>query len=106
MNTQTVVKRSGLRVALDMDKIAATIARACRGVEESVSVQQILNEFQRIMYDGLKTEEIEQALILAATAFIERDPAYSLVATRLLWQKVYKTVFNRSVAEQDFAQCY
>jgi ribonucleoside-diphosphate reductase alpha chain len=107
MNTQsTVIKRSGMRVALDGDKIQATVARACRGVESSVSVPQIISEFQRIIYDGLKTDEIEQGLILAATAFIERDPAYSLVATRLLWQKVYKTVFNRSVGEQDFAAFY
>jgi len=101
-----VIKRSGGQAPIDFDKIEATIVRACRGYERDVSVQHMVNEFHRLVYDGLKTSEIEQALILAATAFIEQDPAYGYVAARLLWQKLYKSVFGRSVSEGEFTQAY
>jgi ribonucleoside-diphosphate reductase alpha chain len=101
-----VIKRSGAPTPIDFDKIETTIIRACKGYEADVSVQRIIDEFHRLVYDGLKTSEIEQALILAATAFIEVDPAYSFVASRLLWQRLYKSVFGRSVAQDEFTQAY
>lgn len=66
------------------------ISHACVGLEELVSGEEILQEAVRNFYEGIKTEEIDQANILAARSKIEKDPAYSFVAARLLLDIVYR----------------
>ena len=48
-----------------------TSARTCRST-------RVVAEAVRTVYDGISTTQIERALVLAAAAFIERDPAYSV----------------------------
>jgi ribonucleoside-diphosphate reductase alpha chain len=66
------------------------ISHACVGLEELVSSEEILQESIRNFYEGIKSEEIDQANILAARSKIEKDPAYSFVASRLLLDVVYR----------------
>lgn len=100
-----VKKRDGRTQALDYDKLALSLIRA-GALEEAVSAKAILKEVLKNIYDGVSSGEIELALILAASSFYERDPAYSRVAARLFRQKIYKEVLGRSVksaAELDQA---
>ena len=55
--------------------VAAVIARV-GDLAPDVSVDALVGEALRTIFDGMATTQIERALVLAAAAFIERDPAY------------------------------
>ena len=87
-----VKEESGQSVVFDFNKIKDSIAEASEDFLKEVNVDAIADEVIRNIYDGITTNDIQKALILASTSFIERDPAYSYVAGRLFLQKVYKEV--------------
>lgn len=89
-------KDNGL-VALEFERIMSTLRWAIRGCESVVSVSLLIDELTRTIFDGISEREIEDALILAASTFIEIDPAYSTVAARLLNKKLFKEVTNKSI---------
>ena len=96
-----VKKRDGRTQPLNRDKLMTTLERA--GVStEPVSVKTILKETVKNIYDGVPTTDLETALILATSTFIERDPGYSRVASRLFRQKIAKEVTKQSLNGDDF----
>lgn len=102
----SVNKKNGTLVPLNREKVHTTIKRACQGFEQVVSLDLIMQEFAKNMYDKASTSELEDALVLAAISFIEREPAYSIVAARLLRQKLSKEVFGQSITEDRYVQAY
>lgn len=63
---------------------------ACRGLENLVSADELLECAITNFYEGIKESEIDQATIMAARAKIELEPAYSTVAARLLLDVLYR----------------
>lgn len=96
----TVIKRNGLAVPLAEDKMMRTIARLAYGLE-SVSVELVVQELLKTVFDGITTTDIEKASTLAAAAFIERDPQYDTLASRLLLQSLRKQVFAQSASDKN-----
>src|SRR5277367_5578659 len=93
-----ITKRDGTREAFNADKINRSIERACQGLEDPIGmVTQIATETRLTLYDGITTEEMDQATINAAVQNIKEDIEYDKVATRLLLKTVYKKV----LAEYD-----
>ena len=101
-----VTKRDGSTVQFDFSKIEATLERAARGLEAEVDTGAVMRELHRSIYDGVKTSEIEKGLVLAATSFMEHDPAYSTLASRLLRQRIYREVIGRSVGGDELDGAY
>ncbi len=99
-------KKNGEKVPFDHEKVYATIARACKGFEDSVYIDLIMQEVTKNLYDQASTQDVEDAMVLAAISFIEKDPAYSKVASRLLRQKLAKQVFGSSVTEEMYHTSY
>lgn len=95
----TVQKHDGRNVLFDLMKLRKSLERATKGYEQEVDLTLIEKEVIKNIYDQIPTEELAKALVLASTAFIERDPAYNKVAARLFLQKLYKEVFNQSLDE-------
>ena len=97
----TITKRDGTREPFNADKINRSIERACAGLEDPISmVTQIATETRLTLYDGITTEEMDQATINAAVQNIKEDIEYDKVATRLL----LKTVYRKVVGEYDDSQ--
>lgn len=89
--TQLFVSQpGGAREQLDPQRIRRRVISACRGLEQNCSARDLAEEALKNLYDGVKPEEIEQAMILAARARIEREPDYTYVAARLLLRKAYR----------------
>ena len=101
----TVTKRNGVSMLLDHAKIQTTLERASRGCS-AVSINTLMQEFLKTIYTNIPTQDLEKALILATTVFIERDPEYDTVATRLLLQRLVKEVIGYSVHGQNYRSCY
>lgn len=102
----TINKKDGEQVPFSREKVYITLKRACKGFEEYVSLDLIMQEVTKNLYDKATTKEVEDALILAAISFIEKDPAYSKVGSRLLLQKLSKEVFGNSITQETYGQHY
>ncbi len=89
----TITKHDGTREPFNADLINRSIERACQGLSDPVSmVTQIATETRFTLYDGISTEEMDQATINAAIQNIKEDIEYDKVATRLLLKTVYRKV--------------
>ncbi|NGX31459.1 MAG: Ribonucleoside-diphosphate reductase 1 subunit alpha [Chlamydiae bacterium] len=60
----------------------------------NVDVDALLESALLNFYEGIKEEEVDQAIIMAAKAKIEEDPVYSKFAARLLLDKTYREVLG------------
>jgi ribonucleoside-diphosphate reductase alpha chain len=93
-----ITKRDGTKEPFNADQINRSIERACVGFLDPISmVTQIATETRLTLFDGITTEEMDQATINAALQNVKEDTDYDRVATRLL----LKTVYRRVVGEYD-----
>ena len=77
-----------------------------RKYPDTTSVDAISKELSRNIFDGATTNDIEKALLLASTAFIERDPDYSKVSAGFFMQRLYKEAIGISINENTFLDEY
>ncbi len=101
-----VACKDGSVEALSITKLQDVLYWASRGYEKVVEINVILEEVLKNIFDNISPEQIADALILAASAFIERDPAYSTVAARLLQKKLFKEVTTQAMGHGDATQEY
>lgn len=98
MTTQNqifVVKHDGSREPLDIDKIHVVVANACDGIN-GVSPSEVEIASQLQFFDGIKTTQIQETLIKAASDLITEDkPNYQYVAGRLVNYAIRKQVFGQ-----------
>ncbi|KND48173.1 MAG: ribonucleoside-diphosphate reductase alpha chain [Parcubacteria bacterium C7867-006] len=91
----TVTRHDGKKEPFNADKINRSIERACYGLFDPVSkVTQIATETQLTLYDGITTDEMDQATINAAVQNIKDDIEYDIVAKRLLLKTLYRQVIK------------
>ncbi len=93
----SMLTSDGRSVAVDLQRLRRKVIRACRGLESVCSSQEICDEAVQNLYNGVHQKEVDQALVMAAKARIEREPGYSFVSARLLLDTIY-----REVLQQDF----
>ncbi|HRK33025.1 MAG TPA: ATP cone domain-containing protein, partial [Candidatus Hydrogenedentes bacterium] len=92
-----VTALDGSRERLQPNRIRRKLIEASQGYEELVAVEQMNEEVIQTLYDGISPSEIAKACIFAAKARIERDPAYTYVAARLLLNVIYSEVLPGGV---------
>jgi len=104
----TVIDADGNTMLFNVKKIEDSLRRASHKIEggDDIDVSLIVREVVNNVYDEIPTGQIRQALILATTSFIEKDPAYSFLASRLLLGKLYQEVIGRSVSEDELDSAY
>ena len=85
-----VTLRDGSKEILEPQRIRRTLIRACRGFEDRCDAREMSDETMRNLYDGVRLDEIEKAMIFAAKSRIELDPAYGYVTARLLLEVIYR----------------
>lgn len=100
-----VTKRSGDTEEFNEEKIRACVKRACEDLESADPLEVVYNA-KINLYDGVKTSEIDTALIKSARFLIEREPQYRYVAARLLLATVYKEVFGEGADADAFELQY
>ena len=93
--TITVVKRNGDREPYDANKINLAIENASVGLDENITwVTQIASELELTLFDGITTQQLDEAVIQVALQNVKDDPAFDTVAARLLLKTVYKRVLG------------
>jgi ribonucleoside-diphosphate reductase alpha chain len=91
----TVVKRNGQREAYDANKINLAIEHASAGLDDNITwVTQIASELELTLFDGISTQQLDEAVIQVALQNVKDDPAFDTVAARLLLKTIYKRVLG------------
>ncbi len=91
----TVVKRNGEREPYDANKINLAIEHASRGLDENITwVTQIASELELTLFDGITTQQLDEAVIQVALQNVKDDPQFDTVAARLLLKTIYKRVLG------------
>jgi ribonucleoside-diphosphate reductase alpha chain len=93
-NLLIVEKRNGQKEAFSESKLTQTLMRASVGYGRIIDVPGIVARVRQEMFDGIKTVDIHEVLIMVVRSFIERDPAHSFVASQLLLQSMYREVLG------------
>lgn len=100
-----ITTKDGQSKVLTEAHLHKRINHACRGYEDTVSVEELLDATLINFYDGIKEEEIDSATIMAARTKIEVDPSYAYVASRILLDKLYRETmgvnsFDKALAKE------
>ena len=89
-----VTKRDGTKEPLDLNKFHRVVSWACEGIN-GVSESQIELNSQIQFFNGMKTTEIQETLIKAASELIsEETPNYQYVAGNLINYNLRKEVYG------------
>ncbi len=100
----TITKRNGSRESFNADRINKSIERACYGLTDPVSkVTQIASETRLTLYDGITTEELDQATINASLQNAQEDLEFDKIATRLFMKTIYKAVLGDFETKEELA---
>lgn len=93
MTQVTVTKYNGERAPYIEDKITDMVTTCADGL--NVSVSQVCLQAKLSIHDGIKTSEIQNALVEAAESlFTEHSTDYGILAGRLLLSDIRKKVFG------------
>ena len=91
-NQLFITKRDGSRELFSEEKLSRSLSFASDGYESVIDTRSIIGRVRQEMYDGIKSKDIHDVLIMVVRSLIERDPAHSFVAARLLLQSMYREV--------------
>jgi len=94
-----VTNEKGETQTVTETQILEKIDHACRDFEELAPPEELLESTILNFYEGIKEKEVDQALIMAAKAKIEKDPVYSQVASRLLLDAVYRETMGAEATD-------
>ncbi|NCU38113.1 ribonucleoside-diphosphate reductase subunit alpha [Candidatus Saccharibacteria bacterium] len=95
MTTIHVVKRDGTREPFDANKINLALVKASEGLPDQIQkVVQVATELQLTLFDGITTEELDEAVIHTALQNVKDDPDFDTIAARLLLKNIYKNILG------------
>ena len=82
-----ITKSDGTLVPLDIDRVAMLINDACDNLEE-VSMNEVLEEALKNLYDGVSLADMRTSLVMSARTKVEKEPNYSFVTARILMDQI------------------
>lgn len=99
-----VTKRDGSREPYDADRINRAIERAADGLPNAMSMtMQIASELAITLFDGITTEQLDEAAISVAVQNVKDDPDFDVIASRLLLKTIYKKVLGDFETQSELA---
>ena len=89
---QTVIKRDGRRETVKFDKITARIERLCYGLDVNfIDAIAVAKKVIEGIYDGIRTEELDNLAAETAASLTTRHPDYATLAARIAISNLHKT---------------
>ena len=102
-----VIKRSGVREKLDLDKIRTVLENALSLLKEwasldssttinldEISIDEIMEDIEINLFDGIETSVIFQTILHSLLSRAIDDPIYDAMARNVLLQRIYKQAFG------------
>ena len=107
MSAINVVKRDGTREPFDANKINLALVKASEGLPDQISkVVQVATELQLTLFDGITSEELDEAVIHTALQNVKDDPDFDTIAARLLLKNVYKNILGDYDTEAELKKLH
>ncbi|RQP12243.1 MAG: ribonucleoside-diphosphate reductase subunit alpha [Microbacteriaceae bacterium] len=101
------MKRNGEREPYDANKINLAIEEASRGLSEEITwVTQIASELELTLFDGITTQQLDEAVIQVALQNVKDDPQFDTVAARLLLKTIYKRVLGDYETDEELKELH
>jgi len=95
MSQINVVKRDGTSEPFDANMINLALVKASEGLPDQISkVVQVASELQLTLFDGITSEQLDEAVIHTALQNVKDDPDFDTIAARLLLKNVYKNILG------------
>ena len=93
-----VIKRSSAEQKFSLEKLKNCLGHFSADLGQLVDLETLAKQCRSELYDRVTTVDIFKSLTMTARSFIEHDPAYSRLASRLLFHALYREV----IGEQQF----
>jgi len=107
MNGIHVVKRDGTREPFDANKINLALVKASEGLPDQISkVVQVATELQLTLFDGITSEQLDEAVIHTALQNVKDDPDFDTIAARLLLKNIYKNILGDFETEAELKKLH
>jgi len=98
----TVIKRDGTRAPYDGYEVARSIEEAAVGLDDAVTrATQLRSELEITLFDGISSEQLDEAVVQVALQNVKDDPAFDTIAARLLIKSLYKRIFGEGVTRDE-----
>lgn len=104
--TLKVRKASGEVTSFNRYNVTKTLSHHISGLENYIDINLIVSEIENSIYDGMTTKEIAQIMIMTVRSYIDRDPAYSTLAARLLLNTIYENVIGEDLDYENLDSLY
>lgn len=101
-----VKKRDGSLKGFDNGEIRNTLTKFSKDIDTTLDLDSIVKNCKKNVYDGITTSEINQVLIMVLRAQVEYEPVFSLLATRVLFNDLYKEILNADRFSAGFSTLY
>lgn len=102
-----VVKRDGTREPFDANKINLALVAASEGLSDQISkVVQVATELKLTLFDGITTEQLDEAVIHTALQNVKDDPDFDTIAARLLLKTIYKNILGDYESEEELRKLH
>ena len=90
-----VVKRDGTREPFDANQVNLALVEASEGLPDQIQkVVQVATELQLTLFDGITTEQLDEAVIQTALQNVKDDPDFDKIAARLALKNIYKKILG------------
>jgi ribonucleoside-diphosphate reductase alpha chain len=107
MNGIHVVKRDGTREPFDANKINLALVKASEGLPDQISkVVQVATELQLTLFDGITSEQLDEAVIHTALQNVKDDPDFDTIAARLLLKNIYKNILGDYESDEELLKLH
>lgn len=107
MSTISVVKRDGTREPFDANKINLALVKASEGLPDQISkVVQVATELQLTLFDGITSEQLDEAVIHTALQNVKDDPDFDIIAARLLLKNIYKNILGDYTTDEELKKLH
>ncbi len=91
----SVVKRDGTREPFDANQVNLALVEASEGLPDQISkVVQVATELQLTLFDGITSQQLDEAVIHTALQNVKDDPDFDKIAARLLLKNIYKNILG------------
>ena len=101
-----IVKRNGEQTVFDFNVLESYVRNIFDGLLDKIEMYDVLEDVRRGIFDGITTDQINESIIFATRARIEKDPAFSYISARLVMNGLYKKVLGKDEFEEGFEKTY
>ncbi|MDP1608692.1 MAG: ribonucleoside-diphosphate reductase subunit alpha [Chlamydiales bacterium] len=100
------INTEGKTIVINERHLRKKLEFACKGLEQVVSANELFEASIAQFYVGIKEEEVDLTHIMAARGKIEKEPAYSQVAARLLLDSIYRETLGLSASDNTLKKAH